>query len=247
MAQFEKIDINETGVGTMYFDPVYMLFAIPGLVLAGLATLYTKMTFSKYSEVPAASGMSGAEAAKRLLDVACVNDVSIEETEGFLSDHYDPSSKTLRLSPDVFGSNSLSAIGVACHEAGHAIQHAEKYAPLQMRSLMVPATNFASYGSYIFILLGSLMHSPGLFIFGAILFSVTVGFAIVTLPVEWDASARAKKMMVSAGIVSDEEAAGAGNVLNAAFMTYVASAVSSLLILIYYLMKSGLLGGRREE
>lgn len=231
----------------MYFDPYYMLFAIPGLVLAGLATLFTKMTFSKYSDVPAVSGMTGAEAAKRLLDASFVNDVTIEETEGFLSDHYDPSSKTLRLSPDVFQKNSLSAIGVACHEAGHAIQHAEKYAPLQMRSLMVPATNFASYGSYIFILLGSFMASPGLFLLGAILFSVTVGFAIVTLPVEWDASARAKKMMVTAGIVSDSEAAGAGRVLNAAFMTYIASAVSSLLILVYYLIRSGLFGGSREE
>lgn len=230
----------------MFFDPVYLLFALPGFLLALFASLMTKTTFARYSQVPASSGMSGAEAAQRLLSSAGVSDVNVEETEGFLSDHYDPSSKTLRLSPDVYRGKSLSSIGVACHEAGHALQHARGYAPLQLRNAMVPLTNFSTYASYFLIIAGS-VFSPHMLLLGAILFSVSVFFTIVTLPVEWDASARAKRLMVSAGIVKEDEAAMAGNVLNAAFLTYAAAAVSSLLILLYYLYRAGLFGGRSRD
>jgi Zn-dependent membrane protease YugP len=226
----------------LFFDPMYLLFALPGLILAGFASFYTKSTFKKYSKIANSKGITGAEAAKRLLLNSGISDVSIEQVGGFLSDHYDPSSKTLRLSPDVYSSNSLSAIGVACHEAGHALQHANGYVWLNARSLLVPAVNVSSNFSYIVIMAGMFMHSQSLVLLGAILFSGAVVFSVVTLPVEWDASARAKELMVDADIVDRNEASSAGTVLNAAFLTYVASAVSSLLTLAYYLMRAGIFG-----
>jgi len=227
-------------------EPVYIMVMIPALILAGVATLVTKLTFSKYAKRRALSGVTGAEAAQRLLTSQGVRDVTIEQVQGFLSDHYDPRTKTLRLSPDVYGSNSLSAIGVACHEAGHALQHAGSYAPLVLRTTLVPVAQFGSYGSYILILLGSFIASLGLVKIGIVLFSVTVFFTLVTLPVEWNASARAKLLMVSSGIVTRTEQKMASSVLNAAFLTYLAAALTALLQLLYYLMKSGLIGGRRN-
>ena len=231
----------------LFFDPLYLLLAAPGLILALIATVLTRTTFSKYSKIMASSHLTGAQAAQRLLSSQGVNDVTIEQVDGFLSDHYDPTTKTLRLSPGVYGSQSLSAIGVACHEAGHALQHAQSYAWLGMRTALVPATQFGSTGSYIFIMLGMFMRFPGLILIGAVLFSVTVIFSIITLPVEWDASARAKRLMAWSGIVSYNEQQDAAKVLNAAFLTYVASAVTSLLMLLYYLIRSGVLGGGRRD
>lgn len=230
----------------MFFDPLYLLFMVPGLILAGLASMFTTTTFNKYSRIGSASGMTGAQAAQRLLESAGIYNVKIEHINGMLTDHYDPTSRTLRLSDEVYASNSLSAIGVACHEAGHAIQHATNYGPLGMRSALVPAANFGSNASYFILLLGFLFQSQTMMVAGIILFSLTVLFTLVTLPVEYNASSRAKALMVSSGIVSRAEAASAGAVLNAAFMTYVASAVSALLTLLYYLIRSGLLGGRRD-
>ena len=221
-----------------YFDPLYLIFAIPGLILAGLASFYVKSTFSEYSRFRASSGLTGAEAAERMLHSAGIYDVKIERVEGFLSDHYDPASRTLRLSPGVYDSASLSAIGVACHEAGHALQHAASYGPLGLRSALVPVTNISSFLSYIVIIGGFIFQSGGMVMFGAILFSAVVVFSIVTLPVEWDASSRAKQLMVTAGIVSAPERDSAGKVLNAAFLTYVAAVLSSLLTLIYYLVRA---------
>ncbi len=231
----------------MFFDPVYLIFMLPGLILAGLASFFTHSTFNKYSNVGSSSGMTGAEAARRLLETAGIYNVSIEHVNGMLSDHYDPTSRTLRLSDSVYGSSSLSAIGVACHEAGHAIQHATNYAPLGMRSALVPAANLGSSGSYFILLIGFIFQSQMLMLVGIALFSLAVLFTLVTLPVEYNASARAKQLMVSSGIVSRYEASQAGAVLNAAFMTYVASAVSALLTLLYYLFRSGLLGGRSDD
>ena len=228
------------------FDPVYFIFAIPGLILAGIASAMTHGTFKKYSKVATRSGMTGAEAARRMLDKNGLQNVTIRESHGFLSDHYNPLDRSLNLSANVYHSNSLSAIGVACHEAGHAMQHAENYAPLKMRSAMVPVTQFSSYGSYIFIMVGMLFSSMAFAKFGVILFSVGVLFSITTLPVEWDASARAKHQMVTCGIVTDNEANDSGKVLNAAFLTYIAAAISSLLTLLYYLMRLGLLGGNDD-
>ena len=221
----------------MFFDPVYFLFALPGMLLALWASAKTKMTFEKYSRTGVFSGMTGAQAAARLLYAAGITDVKIEPVNGFLSDHYDPSCKTLRLSESVYDSNSLSAIGVACHEAGHAIQHATNYGPLGLRSSLVPVINLTSPASYILILAGALLSAPGLIKIGIICFAIAVVFAIVTLPVEYNASARAKSLMVQCGIVSPNEAQSAGDVLNAAFLTYVASAVSSLLTLLYYVWR----------
>lgn len=230
----------------MFFDPLFLLFMIPGLILAGIASAYTHSTFEKYKRFAASSRMCGAEAAQRLLAAAGIYDVRIERVGGFLTDHYDPTAKVLRLSPDVFDGISLSAIGVACHEAGHAIQHATAYSMLGLRSSLVPLTNFASVGSYIVITAGFIFMSREMVLLGAILFGVTVLFSIVTLPVEWDASARAKRLMVSCGIVTAREQEGAAEVLNAAFMTYVASAVSSLLMLLYYLIRAGVFGSNRD-
>lgn len=226
----------------MYFDPIYFIYMLPGLILAGLASYFTKSTFAKYSKVGSSSRMTGAQAARRLLDNAGLRDVDIVEIGGFLSDHYDPSRRILRLSPSVYRSHSLSAIGVACHEAGHALQHANNYIWLTMRSSLVPAVNVASNLSYFVFILGLILNFGVLILVGVALFSLAVLFSIVTLPVEWDASARAKKLMVTSGIVSGREAVDAGRVLNAAFMTYVASAVSAVMTLLYYLMRSGLLG-----
>lgn len=229
----------------MFFDPLYFVYMLPGLILAGLASFYTKSIFNKYSKVGSSSRSTGAQAARRLLDNAGLHDVQIVEIGGFLSDHYDPSRRVLRLSPNVYGSQSLSAIGVACHEAGHALQHADGYMWLSMRSAMVPAANVGSNLSYLLFIAGLFMNFPPLILLGIGLFSLAVLFTIVTLPVEWDASARAKKLMVSSGIVTSREAGAAGQVLNAAFMTYVASAITAIMTLLYYIMRSGLLG--RDE
>ena len=181
------------------------------------------------------------------MDEAGITDVNVVETHGFLSDHYNPATKTLALSEQVYGSNSVAAIGVACHEAGHAIQHARSYAPLWMRSALVPIVGFGSNAANILLMMGFIFNLKPLLVFGIIAFSTIVLFQLVTLPVEFDASARAKRLCVESGIVSEDEKKGVSSVLNAAALTYVAAFVSSLLTLLYYLMRSGLLGGRREE
>jgi len=229
------------------FDPIYFLFVLPGIIFAMVATFKVKSTFAKYSKIMASSGFTGAEAAHQLLARNGVTQVKIERADGFLSDHYDPTSRTLRLSSGVYDSPSLSAIGVACHEAGHALQHASAYVWLGLRSSLVPAMPIGSFGSYIFFILGMLLHNPRFYFIGIILFSITVVFSLITLPVEWDASARAKRLMVTSGVVTYREQEDAARVLNAAFLTYVASAVTALLTLLYYLFRSGLLGGRRND
>jgi hypothetical protein len=234
----------------MLFDPVYLLFMIPPLLLSLWASAKTKSAFKKYSQVRAASGMSGAQAAARLLQSAGITDVEIVPTRGTLSDHYNPVTKKLALSEPVYGSSSIAAIGVACHEAGHAIQHARHYAPLWLRSLLVPTAGIGSSLGYIVMLVGLFLiwneaaFGPQVFLAGAILFSAVLLFQIVTLPVELDASARAKRLAVEHGIVLQQEREGMDKVLNAAALTYVAAAVSTIMTLVYFLLRSGLLGGR---
>ncbi len=227
------------------FDPLYLMFALPGLLLALLASWRTRSTFETYSEYAPASGLTGAQAAARMLASQGLHGVTIEPTTGFLSDHYDPQARALRLSEDVYYGRSLSAIGVACHEAGHALQHAHGYRPLALRSALVPVTQIGSSLSWIVLTAGFVMHWTQLVYLGIALFAGSVVFALVTLPVEWDASARAKDLMVRAGIVSPREREHAGSVLNAAFLTYLAAAVTSILTLIYYLIRAGLF--TREE
>lgn len=231
----------------MFFDPLYLMMLLPGLLLAGIASLLVKTTFSRYSKVRSYSGMSGAQAAERMMRANGIFDVNVEETNGFLSDHYDPTHKVLRLSPDVFSSNSLSAIGVACHEAGHALQHAEQYAPLALRTVLVPVTQFSSMFAFYVFFAGMIFNTKPLIYGGCLLFAAAFVFALITLPVEWNASVRAKQHMITAGIVSPDQEADAGRVLNVAFLTYVAAAVSSLMTLLYYLMRAGIIGGRNRD
>ncbi len=232
----------------MYFDMTYMLLVVlPGMVLSGGASWMVKNTFKKYETVGTRSNLTGAEAAQLMLERSGVTNCRIEPVSGRLSDHYDPRDRTLRLSEPVYASRSISAIGVACHEAGHALQHAQGYKWLKMRSAMVPVTNIASKMSMPILMVGMMLLSLApilgqwVVLVGVALFAAAVVFSVVTLPVEWDASARAKTAMVQAGIVDGQEARGAAKVLNAAFLTYLASAIASIMTLIYYLHRSGLL------
>lgn len=230
----------------MFFDMQYIIWVmIPALVLAGLASLMVKVTFNRYSKIPCYSGYTGAQAAERMLRSNGIFDVKVEETSGFLSDHYDPSNKVLRLSTDVYRSTSLSAVGVACHEAGHALQHANQYVPLVMRTVLVPVTNISSMLAF-YVVAAGFMFRPLLYV-GCAMFAIAFLFSIVTLPVEWDASERAKQHLVAAGIVSPDQERDAGRVLNAAFLTYVAGAVGSLLTLLYYLARAGVIGGGHDR
>lgn len=223
----------------------YLIFMIPALLLSLWASFRTKSAFNKYQKLRTARGLTGAQAAHEMLQRAGIVDVKIVQSHGFLSDHYNPVSKTLALSAPVYGSNSVSAIGVACHEAGHAIQHATGYGPLWLRSALVPVASIGSWASYLIIMLGLLLlRSPEMVYFGALLFAGVVLFQLVTLPVEYDASARAKRLAVENGIILPQEREGMDKVLNAAALTYVAAAVSSIMTLLYYLMLAG--GMRRD-
>ena len=229
----------------MYFDPMYFVFIIPALALSLWASWRVKVNFKKYSKVQSSRGLSGAQAAAELLEKAGIQDVQIVQTGGKLSDYYNPLTKKLALSKDVYNSSSIAAIGVATHEAGHAIQHAQNYAPLWIRSLLVPTANIGSSIGYIVMLLGLFMASTNMVLVGAVLFSAVLLFQIVTLPVEFDASSRAKRLVVEQGIILPQERVGVDAVLNAAALTYVAAAISTLLTLLYFLWRSGLIGGRR--
>ena len=231
----------------MMFDPMYFLFIGPGLLLSLWASFRVKSAFNKYSKVRSARGLTGAEAAAELLRNAGIEDVRIVRSHGVLSDHYNPLNKTLALSESVYGTNSIAAIGVATHEAGHAIQHARNYAPLWVRSLLVPTASIGSGMGYMVMVLGLVFASTNMVLVGAVLFSAVLLFQIVTLPVEFNASARAKVLVVEYGIISAQEREGMDRVLNAAALTYVAAAVSTLLTLLYFLMRSGLLGGGRRD
>ena len=226
-----------------FFDPLYFIIIAPGFALSLYATFRTKSTFSKYSKVGSRSGLTGAEAAALMLKRQGVSGVRIERSGGWLSDHYDPGKKALRLSDDVYSSPSLSAIGVACHEAGHAIQDAHGYGMLSLRTALVPATNFSSTVSYLVMIGGFFLQLSGLILIGVCLFSVGVVFSLITLPVEWDASKRARVAMDEARMLSPEESRHASKVLNAAFLTYLAAALTSLLTLVYYLIRLGVFGG----
>ncbi len=228
----------------MYFDPIYFVFIAPALVLSLWASFKTKSAFKKFSRVPTATGQSGAEAAARLLSSAGLHDVEILRSRGMLTDHYNPVNRTLNLSEGVYDSRSVAAVGVAAHEAGHAIQHAEGYKPLGLRSMLVPTAKIGSSLGYIVMLGGLLLSAANVVIVGALLFSAVLLFQIVTLPVEFDASRRAKVLLVEHGIIAGPERQGVDRVLNAAALTYVAAAVSTLMTLLYFLFRSGLLGGR---
>ncbi len=221
----------------MLFDPIYFVFLAPAFLLSLFASFRTKSAFKKYSKVRASSGMTGAQAAARMLANAGIDDVKIVRTAGRLSDHYNPLTKTLALSEPVYDQPSIAAIGVACHEAGHAIQHATKYAPLWLRTALVPTAGIGSKVGYFMMLFGLILGMNGMLLLGALLFSAVLLFQIVTLPVEFDASARAKRLAFEHGMVLDSERVGISRVLNAAAMTYVAAAFSTLMTLAYFLLR----------
>ena len=235
----------------MMFDPIYFLFVLPALALSLWASWRVKRAFNKYSRVRAMSGLTGAQAAKVMIDRAGLSDVSITRSSGMLSDHYNPLTKTLALSDGVHDSPSVAAIGVACHEAGHAIQHARHYKPLWLRSALVPTANigskigyFAMLGGLFLMFMASYQLGQMVVLAGAVLFSAVLLFQVVTLPVEFDATRRAKTLAIEYGIVAAQEREGMDKVLNAAALTYVAAAVSTLMTLLYFLLRAGLLGGR---
>lgn len=212
-------------------DSTYILIII-GVVLSLLAQLKVKSTFSKYSSVTSYSGYTGAEIARKILDGAGIFDVTIEHVPGQLSDHYDPRKKVLRLSDSVYGNRSVAAIGVAAHEVGHAIQHDKGYAFLSIRNSILPVANIGSKMSFPIILLGVIMGATGLINIGIYLFAAVFLFQVITLPVEFNASSRALKILGSYNYLSREETGQARKVLSAAAMTYVAAAVATLLSLL---------------
>jgi hypothetical protein len=229
------------------YDPMFLIFVmLPTAIISGAASMFVRSRFHRYSQVMSRRGFTGAEAAHALLQRAGIHDVEIVPAHGFLSDHYNPASKQLALSPDVYSGRSLAAIGVAAHETGHALQHATRYVPLYLRTALVPMASIGSSLSYFVILMGFLFGFAQLILLGAILFGGVLVFQLVTLPVEFDASARAKRMVVEAGIVDPDERYGIDKVLNAAAMTYVAAVITTLITLLYYLWRAGVFGGRRD-
>ena len=218
-----------------YVDPTYVLLII-GMVLALAASGKMKSTFARYQQVRSHSGLTGAQTAQRILNAAGIYDVTIVPISGSLTDHYDPRTKRLALSQDVYGRTSVAAVCVAAHECGHAIQHNINYAPLNIRSAIVPVANIGSSLSWPIFLLGLILSIPAL---------TTVGIVLVTLPVEFNASSRALKMLESTGILSREENKGAKKVLTAAALTYVAALASSILQLLRLIILSG--GRRRDD
>jgi len=230
----------------MIFDPMYFVFLAPALLLSLWASYRTKSAFAKYSRVPTATGQTGAQAAARVLAAAGLDDVRILRAQGMLTDHYNPANRTLNLSEGVYDSHSVAAVGVAAHEAGHAIQHAQHYRPLWLRSVLVPTATIGSNLGYFVMIIGLFMAAANIVLVGAVLFSAVLLFQIVTLPVEFDASRRAKVLLVEHGIIAGAERQGVDRVLNAAALTYVAAVVSTLMTLLYFLLRAGLLGGRRD-
>lgn len=226
-----------------FFDPT-MIIVIPGLILAMYAQSKVKTTFDRYSRVAASSGMSGARVARAMLDRMGLSHVNVEMTQGHLSDHYDPRKKVLRLSPPVYQGTSLASLGVAAHEAGHAVQHSVGYFPLNLRNSLVPVANFGSTLAFPLFLIGLFM-SPSLVTIGLYLFSAVVIFQVVTLPVEFNASRRAMLALEQGGYISGQEAKGTKAVLDAAALTYVAAALVGLLNLLRLMLIAGVF--RRDE
>ncbi|NOY98495.1 MAG: zinc metallopeptidase [Chloroflexi bacterium] len=228
-----------------YFNPTYWLFMAPGLILVFLASWYVKSAYRKWGRVPARSRTNGYEAAQRLITSGGLYGVQIESIRGNLTDHYDPRTKTLRLSQGVAQGNSVAALAIAAHELGHAMQDAEDYFPLRLRAALVPMVNIGSYLGWILIFLGLFLNWVNLAWIGVIAFSAGAVFALATLPVELNASARARELLTTTGLIqTDEERRGVNTVLNAAALTYVAALVTAILQLLYFV--SLVSGGRRR-
>lgn len=234
----------------MFFDPLYFVFMLPGLALMLWAQSKVKGTYRKFSQVANSANLTGAQAARQVLDSQGLYEVPVEHIRGELTDHYDPRKRVLCLSDGVYSSRSIAAAAIAAHEAGHAIQHAKAYGPMKVRSALVPAVNIGSNFGYIILIIGVIAQNFQLGLAGVLLFALATVFALVTLPVEFDASARAKQALVSVGIVDGgvrggQESQAVSSVLSAAAWTYVAGFAASLLTLLYYVML--LTGMRRDD
>lgn len=230
-----------------FFDPMYLCFMIPAIALMGFASWYVRHAYSKWSQVRASSGLTGHQAAQRLISTGNLYGVQVSGTPGQLTDHYDPRNKTLFLSEGVAHSPSVAAVAISAHELGHALQDAENYFPMRVRSMLVPAVNIGSNLGWILIMIGLVLQQINIAWIGVAVFSAGALFALATLPVEFNASARAKELLYSTGIIhSEEERRGVNQVLNAAALTYVAGLITAVMQLLYYVMLVGGLGRRRD-
>ena len=229
----------------MFFSPTYLLYMIPAFILMGITSWYVKHAYNKWSKVRAGSGLTGAQAAQRLLSTGGLYGVKIQGTAGDLTDHYDPRNKTLFLSQGVANVPSVASVAIAAHELGHALQDAEDYFPLRFRSTLVPIVNIGSNLGWFLIMIGLVLRFTELAWLGILIFSGGALFALATLPVEFNASARAKELLFQTGIIQTEkERRGVNAVLNAAALTYVAGLITAILQLLYYVTLVG--GGRRR-
>ena len=227
-----------------YFDPLYFMFALPGLILALYAQAKVKSNYSKYSKIINSSGYTGADVAQLILRNNGITNVQIRRISGNLTDNFNPKDNCIYLSDGVFGSNTIAAVGIAAHEAGHAVQHAQSYAPVKMRSALVPICNFGAGVSPFLILLGYFLQMEVLLFLALGVFLLSVLFQLVTLPVEFDASSRALDAIKQSGVLNPQEQKGAKKVLSAAALTYVAALLQSLLIFLYYFVR--FTGNRRD-
>ena len=231
-----------------FFDPMYLIFMIPAIALMGFASWYVRHAYNKWSKVRASSGLTGHQAAQRLISTGNLYGVQVQGTAGQLSDHYDPRNKTLFLSQGVANSPSVAAVAISAHELGHALQDAEEYFPMRIRSMLVPAVNIGSNLGWILIMIGLVLRMTNLAWIGVAVFSAGTLFALATLPVEFNASARAKQLLYQTGIIqTEEEQRGVNQVLNAAALTYVAGLITAVMQLLYYVLLVGGLGGRRRD
>jgi len=229
----------------MFFDFNYLIFMIPAFILMGLTSWYVKSSYNKWSQVRARSGLTGADAARRLISSGGLYGVQLEGVAGEMTDHYDPTNKVLRLSQGVANRPSVASLAIAAHELGHAMQDAENYFPLRLRGALVPAVNIGSNLGWILIMAGLFLNFTGLAWLGVIFFAGGALFALATLPVEFDASARAKRLLADSGIIiGEEEQRGVNAVLNAAALTYVAALVTAVMQLFYFV---SLVGGRSRD
>jgi uncharacterized protein len=230
-----------------FYDPTYLLFMVPAFLLMAATSWYVNWAYKKWGQVPAQSRLTGHQAAQRLISASGLNGVQVQGVAGNLTDHYDPRNKTLFLSPGVANGASVAAVAIAAHELGHAAQDADGYFPMRVRSALVPVVNIGSNLGWILIMIGLVLRWTDLAWLGVIVFAGGALFALATLPVELNASARAKQLLVQTGVIqSDEEARGMNTVLNAAALTYVAGLVTAILQLLYYVMLVGG-GGRRRN
>jgi Zn-dependent membrane protease YugP len=231
-----------------FFDPRYMMFMLPAFILMMLVQMYVQSAYKKWSQVPARSRVSGAQAAQRLMQAGGLYDVRVEGIAGNLTDHYDPRTKVLRLSRGVYEGNSVASLAIAAHELGHAMQDKEDYFPLRFRAALVPMVNIGSYLGWILIIIGILLRMTQLSWLGVAVFAGGALFALATLPVELNASGRAKRLLYESGLIAGEdEMQGVNNVLNAAALTYVAALITAILQLLYWVSIVFGMGGRRRS